>query len=157
MIIVMLLLMLNGGERLQDEEKKTKRFTGILIDESGNPVPDAYVINYRNYHGVTSRKNGRFSISVEEGDSVVISHISFERKVLHVVDSVQNYTLNFASFEISPVIIQDQTLKMKYFEKNMERIRKDIQKMIKNNWSNGRTDSYRNYRTTIRRLQNDPH
>ncbi|MCL3779082.1 hypothetical protein EMN47_01665 [Prolixibacteraceae bacterium JC049] len=60
-----------------------KRFQGRLINDIGQPIKDAYVINYRNYHHVTSKKDGSFRIYVLPGDSLCISHISYKRTIIH--------------------------------------------------------------------------
>jgi len=57
---------------------------GQVVDIKQNPVSDAYVFNIRSSLKDVSRSNGVFQLWVLPGDSVIISHISFLRKVVSV-------------------------------------------------------------------------
>lgn len=59
------------------------RLTGQLKDKQGNPVEDAYVINFSDQVGINSNKQGFFSLWVNKGDSLMIIHISFLRKKIY--------------------------------------------------------------------------
>ncbi|MBT3385491.1 MAG: hypothetical protein HN778_06070 [Prolixibacteraceae bacterium] len=82
---------------------------GVINDTNLKPVTDAYIINFRNLDKVYSEKNGSYNIRVKPGDSLMISHISFYRKIIHV-DSVKFSpnisltldTVNIFSVDVSP-------------------------------------------------------
>ena len=148
---------LHKTSHAQSKGKAIKKFKGKLINEFGKPVSDAYIINYRNYHGVTSKADGSFGIYTQEGDSMVVSHISYERKIIHASHSDSTIVLNIAPFELSPIIIQNRDIEMVYFEKNMKRMRKQLKKMFNGKWDDGSSDSYRSYRNSIRQFQHPNH
>lgn len=61
-----------------------------IIDSNQNPLRDVYVLNYRNLDKTVSNENGIFGLLVLPGDSLMISHISYQRKVIHVFHLLLN-------------------------------------------------------------------
>lgn len=61
---------------------------GKIVDDRSHPIPDAYIINYRDYKKIVSNQDGEFNIWVERSDSLMISHISYYRKIVYT-DSVR--------------------------------------------------------------------
>ena len=61
---------------------------GKIIDAHSRPIPDVYVINYRDFKKIVSNADGKFNIWVKREDSLMISHISYYRKVIYA-DSVK--------------------------------------------------------------------
>lgn len=100
--IFLMLFILTGQLFAQVSPKK---ITGYLIDEGGMPIADAYVINYRNMYHVVSKRDGSFKISVMEGDSLCISHISFDRIAIHPNRMDSTYVLKIAEYRTSPILI----------------------------------------------------
>lgn len=80
-----------------------KHFYGELNDELGQPISDAYVINYRNYHHVTSKQDGSFRIWVLPGDSLCVSHIAYKRTIVHAADKDSIIILPWETHTISPL------------------------------------------------------
>jgi len=64
------------------------RLRGKITDSHFRPISDAYIINYRDYKKIVSNTDGEFNIWVKRGDSLMISHISYYRKVVYA-DSVR--------------------------------------------------------------------
>ncbi|MCL3779081.1 hypothetical protein EMN47_01660 [Prolixibacteraceae bacterium JC049] len=156
-LILILIPITHKISTAQSKGKPIKKFKAKLVNEFGNPVSDAYIINYRNYHGVTSKSDGSFGIYTQENDSMVISHISYERKIIHAKDTDSTIVLNIEPFELSPIVIQNRDIEMVYFEKNMKRMRKQLKKMFNGSWDDGSSDSYRSYRNTIQQFQHPNH
>lgn len=69
-------------------QDKTFHLKGKIIDTHERPIPDAYIINYRDCKKIVSDPEGKFNIWVQRGDSLMISHISYYRKVVYA-DSVR--------------------------------------------------------------------
>jgi len=65
------------------------RLTGKIVDNQLRPIPDAYIINFRDVNQFISNANGEFNIWVQRGDSLMISHVSYYRKKVYA-DSVKN-------------------------------------------------------------------
>jgi len=76
----------------QQEEKF--QIEGQIVGINGNPVSDAYIINYRDLDKNITTVNGVFSIWVLPHDSVVISHVSYCRKTISVHSLLINPTVH---------------------------------------------------------------
>ena len=63
---------------------------GKITDREENPVADAYIVNIRNSSRFFSGSNGLFEIRVQPGDTLLISHISFQRKIVTVFELLKN-------------------------------------------------------------------
>jgi hypothetical protein len=89
-------------------QQKEFYIQGQVIDSKKNPVADAYVFNERNSSKFVSRSNGIFDVWVLPGDSIIITHISFIRKVVTVhqlmvnpVVQLEIDTINIKSVNVS--------------------------------------------------------
>lgn len=79
--LIFTILFANGQDRLF-------HLKGKIVDVKSRPIPDAYIINYRDYKKIVSNTEGEFNIWVQHDDSLMISHISYYRKVVYA-DSVR--------------------------------------------------------------------
>jgi len=87
---------------------------GRIVDQNGMAIPDVYVVNLRNHDKDISRDNGVFTIWVNPSDSLVLSHISYIRKVVRVQTILINpmiemYSelINVPEIRVSPQQISD--------------------------------------------------
>jgi hypothetical protein len=110
----------------QDKEFKLQ---GQVVDSKLNPVSDAYIFNLRNSVKDVSRINGVFEVGVLPGDSIVISHISFLRKIVTVHQLMINpiIQLDLDTINIRPVNVSaSQRSDYEKALKNMESIEFDF-------------------------------
>jgi hypothetical protein len=63
---------------------------GRTTDQAQNPVADAYIVNIRNSEKSISTSNGIFELKVIPSDTLIVSHISFLRKVVTVYELLVN-------------------------------------------------------------------
>ena len=85
--LLLLILILTGFcARCQNEFN----IQGRIMDKHNHPINDAYIINTRNLDKNTSRENGVFDARVLPGDSLIISHVSFFRKMVSVYQIMKN-------------------------------------------------------------------
>lgn len=96
---------------------------GRIVDQNGIAIPDVYVVNLRNHDRDISRDNGVFTIWVNPSDSLILSHISYVRKVVRVQTILINpmiemYSehINVPEIRVSPEQISD----LDRANKNME-------------------------------------
>lgn len=99
---------------------------GQIIGFKGIPVADAYLINYRNLDKNITNTNGIFSIKVLPSDSLIISHISYHRKVVSVYQLLINPiikididSINILEIDVSP----DQQTDYERARENIESIK----------------------------------
>ncbi len=78
---------------------------GKIIDNTQNPVSDAYIFNIRNAAKCFSTGNGLFELHVQPSDTLIISHISFLRKMVTVYELLKNpvVLLETDTMNIKPV------------------------------------------------------
>lgn len=135
LLLVAAILFIDSGLFAQNKIDSTFRFSGFIFDQDSVPVEGAYVINYRTMLGMATNRDGHFALTCEPGDSLMVSHISYERKIIkiksyNIIASPQVYYVHFAAHEMSPLIIQQNPNNMKYFAKNIDLMNKQIKKMI---------------------------
>src|SRR5690606_8405697 len=80
---------------------------GQIVDRNNNPISDSYIFNERNSIKSVSKSNGVFDVLVLPGDSIIISHISFIRKIVTVYQLLVNpvVQLELDTINIKPVNI----------------------------------------------------
>lgn len=78
---------------------------GKITDSAQNPVSDAYVFNIHNAAKCFSTGNGLFELRVQPSDTLIISHISFLRKMVTVYELLKNpvVMLETDTLNIKPV------------------------------------------------------
>jgi len=103
-LVIILVFTFLGSFAQQDEI----HIQGQVVDVIKNPVADAHVFNVRNSSKSVSRINGIFDVWVLPGDSIIITHISFIRKVVTVhqlmvnpVVQLEIDTINIRSVNVS--------------------------------------------------------
>lgn len=119
-------------------QDKEFNLQGRIIDSKQNPVADAYIFNLRNSVKDVSTSNGVFDVWALPKDSIIISHISFLRKVVTVHQLMINpvVTLDLDTIHIRPVNVSaneisdyDKALK------NIESIKFDFKPLPTDNYS----------------------
>lgn len=78
---------------------------GRTTDNAQKPVADVYIVNIRNSEKSVSTTNGIFELKVIPSDTLIVSHISFLRKVVTVYELLVNPTvvLETDTVNIKPV------------------------------------------------------
>jgi hypothetical protein len=66
---------------------------GRITDIAQKPVADVYIVNIRNSEKRISTSNGIFELRVIPSDTLIVSHISFLRKVVTVYELLVNPTI----------------------------------------------------------------
>lgn len=111
---------------------------GQVVDAKQTPVADAYIFNVRSSVKNVSRNNGIFDVWVLPGDSIIISHISFLRKVVTVHQLMINpvITLELDTINIRPVNVSaSQRTDYEKAMKNIERIEFDFKPLPTDNYT----------------------
>ncbi|WP_167615295.1 hypothetical protein [Maribellus sediminis] len=100
-------LLLSGLCSLAQEKRMT--IQGKIVDARGNPVPDVYIINLVSNEKDITLNNGVFTIKIFPTDSLILSHISYFRKVvtanallLNPVVTLESESINVEEVTVSP-------------------------------------------------------
>lgn len=63
-----------------------KKITGIVLDDTGSPLPGATILVEKSTRGVTTDMDGTFEINVSSSDKLIISYLGFDSKTVSVGD-----------------------------------------------------------------------
>lgn len=113
------------AQNQEPEPGKPVLFQGYLLAEDSIPVENAYLINYRSMKVVATDSTGYFRTWAEDGDSLMINHLSLQPKVIYANKGTKNenrFRVDYRIYNIKPVVTNEYALQMKYFEKNMKRM-----------------------------------
>lgn len=104
---------------------QVQRFTiqGQVIDPNGEPVSDVYIVNLVSKEKDISLSNGVFTIQVLPSDSIVLSHISYFRKIVRIHDILLDpiITIYSENVDIPEVrVTPDQKSELDHANENMQ-------------------------------------
>ena len=77
---------------------------GVVVDESGKPIPYVNIWVENENIGTTSEENGAFSITASANKNLIFSILGFEKKILKASE-VSNVILKAVSFQLDEVVI----------------------------------------------------
>lgn len=108
-----------------------QRFTiqGQIVDTKGNPVSDVYIVNLASNEKDISLENGTFTINVSLADSLVLSHISYFRKIISTYSLLQNpiITLESENVNIREITVSpEQKSELDLARENIQQIEWDV-------------------------------
>jgi len=70
------------------QEKKLIQLNGRIINELHEPLPFSHILIMNSYRGAITNTDGRYSLVVEEGDTVLFSSVGYKRKYLRMPESL---------------------------------------------------------------------
>jgi hypothetical protein len=93
---------------------KTFLLEGQVVDQHNKPVPDVYIVNLSNFEKDISGSNGVFSFWVAPTDTLVLSHISFHRKIvaantlmINPIVKLESESVDIPEVRVSPGQLSD--------------------------------------------------
>jgi TonB-linked SusC/RagA family outer membrane protein len=97
--------------------QEIKTVTGIVIDDNGNPVSNASILNKGSKQAAPTDAEGKFTIKVKKGDILEITHVSFSaRRITYDVQVTLRIKLQPNDAALSEVVVTGyQTVKKKMF------------------------------------------
>lgn len=81
-LLILTLLFLTCFDTLAQNEKFLLQ--GKVVNRTGQPIADTYVVNLNSREKSVTRPNGVFDMWVQPSDSLVFLHISYYRKIVTV-------------------------------------------------------------------------
>lgn len=112
---------------------KTFVFDGYLLTPDSSALEGAFVINYRDSKTVASDHSGYFKIVVQEGDSVMVNHVSMAPKVVKVYPTYirkARIYVEYRIYNINPITTYDERKQLDNVNQSVEQIKKDIKEQI---------------------------
>ena len=77
---------------------------GVVVDESGKPIPYVNIWVENENIGTTSEENGEFSITASANKNLIFSILGFEKRIIKASE-VSNVKLKAISFQLDEVVI----------------------------------------------------
>lgn len=77
---------------------------GVVVDESGKPIPYVNIWVENENIGTTSEENGEFSIAASANKNLIFSILGFDKRIIKASEVV-NVVLKATSFQLDEVII----------------------------------------------------
>jgi hypothetical protein len=77
---------------------------GVVVDESGKPIPYVNIWVENENIGTTSEENGAFSIAASANKNLIFSILGFEKRILKASE-VSNVIMKAVSFQLDEVVI----------------------------------------------------
>ncbi|MFV0591363.1 MAG: hypothetical protein ACK5M7_08265 [Draconibacterium sp.] len=97
--LLLAILILSGMCSLAQENRMV--IQGKIVDVKGHPVPDVYIVNMVSHEKDISLKNGVFTLKILPTDSLLLSHISYFRKIVNATSLLRNPVLVLESESIN--------------------------------------------------------
>lgn len=116
-------------EILNYTQQKTIR--GIIIDESGVPLPGATIVLKGTTNGVSSNFDGEFSIEAELGETLKISFLGYETKEVLIDSDYISITLKTNNSLLDEVLI------VGYGKQNKKDLTGAVSQLSENNFKKG--------------------
>ena len=121
--VLLVILILISLSSVAQQERIT--IQGKIVDQNGEPVSDVYIINLVTNEKDISLKNGIFTIKISPTDSLVLSHISYFRKILKAnsllldpLVTLESENVNIQEVTISP----EQKSDLDFANENIQQI-----------------------------------
>jgi hypothetical protein len=77
---------------------------GVVVDESGKPIPYVNIWVENENIGTTSEENGEFSINSPKNKNLIFSILGFDKRIIKASE-VANVVLKATSFQLDEVVI----------------------------------------------------
>ena len=77
---------------------------GVVVDESGKPIPYVNIWVENENIGTTSEENGEFSIAASANKNLIFSILGFEKRVIKASEA-SNVIMKAVSFQLDEVVI----------------------------------------------------
>jgi len=100
-------------------------FTGYVLDEDSLPIQNAHLISFRTMKSFSTNEKGFFRIMLIIGDSLLINHLSYDRKVVKANNKPpksNSYYLKFSPYEMNAISINSRDIEMENLNQNMKSI-----------------------------------
>jgi hypothetical protein len=120
-------------------------FSGYILDADSIPIQNALLVNYRTVRGYSTNEKGFFKIWVIKGDSLMINHLSYERRIIKANNEPSKsncYYLKFAPYQMKTIAVNYRNIEMENFHRNMKLINEQMRKNIPSYRNNTEQNAY---------------
>lgn len=94
-----------ASKQPEDQPAVRKQITGVVTDETGDPIIGANVVEKGTGNGVVTGFDGRFSLDLPENAMLVISYIGYHEKVVSAKDNNLSVILKENTQALEEVVV----------------------------------------------------
>jgi hypothetical protein len=120
LLIIFIILL----QQAYGQQPKQALFSGIILDSDSLPVPEVALINTRNGKTVLTNSAGFFQTEIAENDSLLIHHISFQKKFINENHNGKIILIELEQHELNQVDVGENQEK-----ENLEQTMMDIKRI----------------------------
>ena len=126
--LILLFLIIAGSVAAQN----SITIEGYIFSEDSLPAGNAYLINYHSSKISVADKDGYFKISAQEGDSLMINHISLYPKVVYA-DSIyagaNKIYVPYRTYILKAIASRNYEKEMENMKETMQQTKREINNM----------------------------
>jgi hypothetical protein len=105
-------------------------FSGYVLGEDSLPIENAHLISFQTMKSYSTDEKGFFRIKLFTGDSLMINHISYNRKIVKANNKPPNsnsYYLKFSPYEMNSISINSRDIEMENLEQTMKSMTRQME------------------------------
>jgi hypothetical protein len=132
-LVLLALIFFSGYVFSQEPIKKEILLEGYIFTEDSLPVESAYLINYRTSKIAASNNKGFFRITLQQGDSIMINHISLTPKVIYaekLKNEITKIYIPYRTYILKAISSGIYEKEKKNVDESMKQVKKDIQNQV---------------------------
>lgn len=88
----------------------------LLTADSLLPLPNAHVISKYTRRGTISDQHGHFSITTRTNDSLLLTSVGFEKKIVHIPDSLIDAPYRFVMFMHKDTVRMEEVVVRSFYD-----------------------------------------
>ena len=118
----------------QEPTKKEFQLEGYIFTEDSLPVENAHLINYRTSRIVTTNNKGFFRTSLQQGDSLMVNHVSLTPMIIYTGTKMKNEAIKiyipYRTYVLKAISSGNYEKEKENVEESMKQVKKDIENQI---------------------------
>jgi len=118
----------------QDSNGKNMILEGYVFTEDSLPAENAHLINYRTSKIITTNGEGYFRVNLQQGDSIMINHISLAPRVIYTEKMSNNGFVKiyvpYRTYILKAISSGNYEKERKNVDESMKQVKKDIDNQI---------------------------
>lgn len=133
-LLLLALLFFSVTMFAQDSKGKNMILEGYIFTEDSLPAENAHLINYRTSKIITTNGEGYFRVNLQQGDSIMINHISLAPKVIYTEKMSNNGFVKiyvpYRTYILKAISSGKYEKEKKNVEESMKQVKKDVDNQI---------------------------
>ncbi len=118
----------------QEPKKKEFQMEGYIFTEDSVPAENAHLINYRTSKIVTTDSKGYFRTSLQQGDSLMVNHVSLTPMIIYTGTKMKNEAIKiyipYRTYVLKAISSGNYEKERENVEESMKQVKKDIESQI---------------------------